>query len=118
MDAMTLLYGKRNSQEEQKKIKKIYLRVPYKLKDEIKLLNSYWDKEKKKWFVYEDNKNIKEIKKLIFDYERKTQKVYLNIPYDIKDEAKENGCLFCRNERKWYITEENDNFNYFMSYAV
>jgi lipopolysaccharide export LptBFGC system permease protein LptF len=104
--------------EKQQKIKKIYIEVPYKLKDIIKSKNALWDKNKKKWFIYEDNENKKEIKKLIFDYNIKTQKVYLDIPYELKDEAKNDGCRFCKNEIKWYITQENNNYNYYMTYAI
>ena len=107
-----------NMLEEQKKIKKIYIEVPFKLKNEIKNLGGSWDKDKKSWFIYEDNENMKEIKKLIFDYNRKKEKIYLNIPYDLKNEAKQDGCKWCKNMRKWTITEENNNYNYYMQYAV
>ena len=39
---------------------KIYLKVPFIKKDEIKKLGGSWDKDKKKWFVY-NNKNIEKI---------------------------------------------------------
>ena len=37
---------------------KIYLIVPFIKKDEIKKLGGSWDAHKKKWFVYDNNKNI------------------------------------------------------------
>jgi ribonuclease HI len=40
---------------------KIYLIVPFIKKDEIKNLGGIWDNNKKKWFVYHDNKNIHHI---------------------------------------------------------
>ena len=43
------------------KPKKIYLNVPFIEKDEIKKLGGKWDRNKKKWFVYNDNKNIEKI---------------------------------------------------------
>ena len=104
--------------EEQTKVKKIYIEVPYELKDTIKLKGGFWNKDKKRWFVYEDNENIREIKKLIINYNRKKQKIYLNIPYNLKNDAKNDGCRWCKNERKWTITEENDNYKYYMEYAI
>ena len=37
---------------------KIYLIIPFIKKDEIKKLGGSWDANKKKWFVYDNNKNI------------------------------------------------------------
>ena len=43
------------------KIKKIYLNIPFSRKEEIKKLGGKWDKSKKKWFIYENNKNKEKI---------------------------------------------------------
>ena len=40
---------------------KIYLIIPFIKKDEIKKLGGVWDANKKKWFVYDNNKNIDKI---------------------------------------------------------
>jgi ribonuclease HI len=40
---------------------KIYLVVPFTKKEEIKKLGGSWDCDKKKWFVYDNNKNIYKI---------------------------------------------------------
>ena len=40
---------------------KIYLIIPFIKKDEIKKLGGIWDSDKKKWFVYDNNKNIEQI---------------------------------------------------------
>jgi hypothetical protein len=40
---------------------KIYLIVPFIKKDEIKKLGGRWDSSIKKWFVYDNNKNIDKI---------------------------------------------------------
>ena len=40
---------------------KIYLIIPFIKKDEIKKLGGVWDTNKKKWYVYENNKNIDKI---------------------------------------------------------
>ena len=36
---------------------KIYLKVPFLKKDEIKKLGGKWDNNTKKWFIYDNNKN-------------------------------------------------------------
>ena len=88
------------------------------MKDTIKSKGVFWNKDKKKWFLYEDNENIREIKNLIKEYNRKKEKIYLNIPYNLKDEAKNDGCKWCKDMRKWTITEENNNYRYYMQYAM
>jgi len=40
---------------------KIYLKIPFIKKDEIKNLGGIWDADKKKWFVYDNNNNIDKI---------------------------------------------------------
>jgi ribonuclease HI len=40
---------------------KIYLIVPFVNKDEIKKLGGQWDRNKKKWFIYDDNNNKEKI---------------------------------------------------------
>lgn len=35
---------------------KIYINVPFKRKDEVKKMEGKWDAKKKKWFIYENNK--------------------------------------------------------------
>lgn len=40
---------------------KIYLIIPFVKKDEIKNLGGIWDNNKKKWFVYDNNKNLDKI---------------------------------------------------------
>ena len=37
--------------------RKIYLNVPYTQRNEVKKLGGRWDPNKKKWFIYENNKN-------------------------------------------------------------
>lgn len=107
-----------NMIEKQKKIKKIYINVPFKLKDDIKSMGAFWNGDRKKWYIYSDNEKEREIRKLINNYNRKNEKIFLNIPYNLKDEAKSDGCRFCKFEKKWYITEMNDNYNYYMEYAI
>ena len=41
--------------------KKVYLLVPFIQKNEIKKLGGIWDTNHKKWFIYDNNKNIEKI---------------------------------------------------------
>ena len=43
------------------KVKKIYLNIPFSRKEDIKNMGGKWDKNKKKWFIYENNKNREKI---------------------------------------------------------
>jgi len=43
---------------------RIFLKVPFIKKDEVKNLGGLWDASKKKWYIYEDNTNKDEIIKL------------------------------------------------------
>ena len=59
-----------DEKEKEKRIKKekIYLNVKYEDKETIKGMCGKWDRNKKKWYVYKDNKKIKEIlEKFILD---------------------------------------------------
>jgi len=49
-------------------LEKIYLNIPFSKKDEIKKYGGMWDSNKKKWFVYENNKEIDNIL-LLFEKE-------------------------------------------------
>ncbi len=40
---------------------KIYLQVPYEKKDLVKPLGAMWDFRKKKWYIFDDNKNKQQI---------------------------------------------------------
>jgi hypothetical protein len=66
--AMDLLYNKKI---ETKKPSKIYLNIPYKLKDEIKKLYPIkWEITSKQWYIIEiTNDEVVEINKLIENYE-------------------------------------------------
>ena len=46
---------------EEKKTPKIYLKVKYENKDDAKAKGARWDPNKKQWYIFEDNKNKKEL---------------------------------------------------------
>ena len=72
--AMDLLYNKKIGKKPAPTQVKIYLNIPYKLKDEIK--KSFpikWDTKLKQWYLYENTNDevdeVVEINKLIENYE-------------------------------------------------
>ena len=70
-DAMDLLYNKKIGKKTEPTQVKIYLNIPYKLKDEIKKLYPIkWDTKLKQWFIIENTNNeVEQINKLIENYE-------------------------------------------------
>jgi hypothetical protein len=118
LDAMTLLYGNISKKEKKPEIKKIYLEVPFQIKDIIKNLGCYWEQNNKKWFYYETNENIDSINILITEYNNKNKNIYLKIPYKMKNEAKNDGCRWNTNDKLWYITKNNIYFNKYIEYII
>jgi uncharacterized protein YbaR (Trm112 family) len=76
-------------------VEKIYISIPYSLKEEAKLLGALYDYDKKKWYV------IDQTKLKIFN------RVFLNVPFDKKDIAKELGGLWCPDRKKWFTPKFN-----------
>jgi ribonuclease HI len=52
---------KPSAESEVKKTPKIYLNVKYENKDDAKSKGARWDPNKKQWYIFEDNKNKKEL---------------------------------------------------------
>ena len=52
-NAMDLLYNRKIGHQTEPS--KLYLNVPYKIKNEIKKLGSYWSSDLKQWYIYDDN---------------------------------------------------------------
>ena len=73
VDAMDLLYNKKIGKKDPTQVK-IYLNIPYKLKDEIKKLYPIkWEIKSKQWYIIENTNDevdeVVEINKLIENYE-------------------------------------------------
>ena len=71
--------------------KRFYLAVPYDIKDSLKGLIR-WDSEKLLWFTYRYHKDIIE----------KYNLIYLDVPYEDKDEAKKLGAIWHKDRKQWY----------------
>jgi len=114
-DAMNLLYGNKSKKQNEPLLTKIYLEVPFKLKDDIKRLGGKWDNEVKKWYLNNNNKNIEEIENILENYKpSKTtfnEKIYIYLPFKFKDEARKkyNGIQFDKEVKQWFIYDNNIN---------
>jgi hypothetical protein len=111
-NAMDLLYGKKVNTQKQIETNLLYIDVPYKLKDRIKLLGSKWDNNVKSWYITEDNNNKNEILTILNETKvniKEQVKLFIHLPYKYKDEAKlkYNGIKFDKTLKQWYIDENN-----------
>jgi hypothetical protein len=109
---------------------KIYLEVPFCEKEEAKNLGAMWDVEFKKWYIFNGDINKELIlqkwktwqkncveNKYIFPgrlldkkiIETITHKVYLEVPFCEKEDAKKLGAMWDSEFKKWYIFNENIN---------
>ena len=86
-----------------------YLSVPFADKDEVKLLGARWDGNKKLWYVPK-GKSLKGFEKYIFNETavKRVRNIYLDVPFDDKDEAKKLGARWDKEKRSWYITNLQD----------
>ena len=93
---------------------KIFICVPFSEKDESKKLGALWAKSNKLWYIpYTIKKEYEEELKKKFNIASKSI-IYLNIPYDNRNDAKSHGCKWDILKKKWYIPRDcsKDNFNY------
>jgi uncharacterized protein YbaR (Trm112 family) len=76
-------------------VEKIYISIPYSLKEDAKLLGALYDYEKKKWYVTDHS--------ILKNFNR----VFLDVPFDKKDEVKLMGALWCPDRKKWFTPKFN-----------
>ena len=75
---------------------KIYLDVPFILKDYVKQSGAKWDLNKKLWFITNENQKLDKYKI-----------VYLDIPFDEKEDAKNAGAKWDMDKKSWYSSQMN-----------
>ena len=134
-------FEEENQSQSQKyeKSSKIYLRVPYKDKEDAKLLGARWDKDAKKWYIYDDHENLDELvdkfgkDDLVGNDEKalnsikfnnficndeikeKHEKIYLQVAYKDKDDAKSLGAKWDSSQKTWYIFDDHENLDELVS---
>ena len=77
---------------------KVFLVVPYEMKEEAKSLKCFYDMTSKQWYCKPDNTLALS----------KFSKRYLEVPFDKKDEVKANGAKWCPLMKKWYTYQSNE----------
>jgi len=116
-EVFELLYNKKSENQNEQKTK-IYLDIPFKLKDQLKIYNIKWCLKSKKWYIYNNNENEEKINSLINEYNEKNKKNYVRIPFELKDEVKTSGALWSKNFNCWYFLQDNVNFKNYSDYIV
>lgn len=80
-----------------------YLNVPFEDKDKVKLLGARFDMNKKAWYVPKGT-DLKPFAEWIFGSKQTSvKKIYLNVPFDDKDEAKSLGARWDNDKKSWFI---------------
>lgn len=92
----------------------IRLNIPFHNKDKAKELGARWDNNHKYWYVntkYVESEIIEQMRTL--EGEEQVQqsdikkKIYVKIPYDKKDKAKQLGARWDASMKSWYYFDEN-----------
>ena len=100
--------GSSSGSKEAKKVKSsdvsTYLSVPFDDKDEAKALGARFDGTKKCWYV-PAGKDLAPFNKWMTGNKavKSVKKIYLNVPFDNKDEAKSLGARWDNDKKQWYI---------------
>ena len=95
-----------------------YLNVPFEDKDEAKAAGAYWDGDKKLWYV-PAGKDVSAFKKWTPDKNMSSvKKVYVNVPFAMKDQVKAAGAYWDVKKKKWYFQSTNKKLNDFKDYIV
>lgn len=85
-----------------------YLNVPYEDKDKVKSLGAWWDQNLKSWFVPKGKDTTPFQQWIIDGVPKKPKKIFLNVPYDDKDEAKSAGARWDPEKKSWYCLSTMD----------
>lgn len=75
---------------------RVYLDIPYSLKDDAKKYKIKWDADVKQWYSTKTNKDL-----------NKLRRVYIIVPFKEKDFVKTNGGCWDVKEKCWYTLAFN-----------
>jgi len=92
---------------------KIYLDVPYDNRADAKVSGAKWDAENKKWYFSipepDGATKLSDYQKELIERWKLKAKIYLTVPFEYKDDAKEKGARWDNENKKWYCYEEHKN---------
>ncbi len=98
-----------------------YLDVPFEDKDEVKALGAWFDMTKKAWYVPKNGDVSKFTKWLpggkITTTMKAPKKIWLDVPFDDKDEAKSLGARWDKDKKKWYGVSNSPNIDKLKKWA-
>jgi hypothetical protein len=89
----------------------IFIFVSYANKDDAKKNGAFFDKDSKSWYIPRGQKH-KNYDYLFNKYNqpiKKGIKIYLNVTYDDKDDAKDKGAWFDGEKKSWFTWDNNPN---------
>jgi hypothetical protein len=81
---------------------KVAINVPYHEMDEAKNLGASWDRRLKTWFIPK-GLPMEPFDRWIPRGDVASADIYLNVPFEEKDEAKAKGARWNRETKKWFI---------------
>lgn len=111
-----------NTDKKQARVKKseigTYLDVPFAEKDEVKALGARFDTTQKMWYVPKGKDITAFAKWAPSQNVTSVKKVYVKVPFSMKDEVKAAGAYWDVNKKKWYFQSTNKRLREFSDYVV
>jgi|LakMenE18May11ns_1017448.scaffolds.fasta_scaffold9933378_3 hypothetical protein len=89
----------------------VTIHVKYADKDDAKKMGAWFNAESRSWFIPQGEKH-KNYDYLISKYNqpiKKGKKIYLNVPFDDKDDAKTHGAWYDAEKKAWFTWDDNPN---------
>lgn len=85
-----------------------YLSVPFEDREKVKMLGARWDMKNKAWYVPK-NTDLKPFMQWISGKAiTSIKKIWLDVPFENKDMAKEAGARWDKDKKKWYCMSNQD----------
>lgn len=91
---------------------KKYIKVPFNEKEDVKKLLGRWDNDMKSWYIPDDQDESKFSKWERHDpsvkVESNATRIYLNVPFAEKDEARKATARWDGDKKQWYYLSDQD----------
>lgn len=91
---------------------KKYIKVPFAEKDAVKQLGARWDTDMKSWYIPDDSDESSFSKWERHDpsvkVESNATRIYLNVPFEEKDQARSAGARWDGDKKQWYYLSDQD----------
>jgi len=87
---------------------KNYIKVTFAEKDQVKALNGRWDNDMKAWYIPDGEDESKFSKWEKFDPNIKADRIYINVPFAEKDDARKAFARWDGDKKQWYYLSDMD----------